>query len=79
MPSEIKRQPRGFAEGPFIIFENLRARKTSYNLLTRGSGCASFAPFTLRSGTSTPLPCCIAAHTKPRTLSTTVVLIEPFA
>src|SRR6266480_1419759 len=46
--SDIKRQTRGFAESPFVIFENLRARKMSHDFLIRGSGCASFAHYAFR-------------------------------
>src|SRR6266404_1256324 len=51
VPSDIKWQTHGFAESTFVIFENLRARKMSHDFLIRGSGCASFAHHTLRSGT----------------------------
>src|SRR5437879_4491150 len=72
--SDIKRQTHGFAESPFVIFENLRARKMSHDLLVRGSGCASFVHHTLRSGTSnrpsSSLPC---AHLRMRALSATAV------
>src|SRR5207244_918541 len=39
MPSDIKRQTRGFAESPFVIFENLRTRQMSHHFLIRRSGC----------------------------------------
>jgi hypothetical protein len=38
--SNIKRQTRGFAESPLVIFENMRARKMSQDFLIIGSGCA---------------------------------------
>ena len=50
--SYIKRQTHGFAESPFVIFENLRARKMSHDFLVGGSGRASFAHYAFRSGTS---------------------------
>src|SRR5437899_1515536 len=53
VPSDIKRQTRGFAESPFVIFENLRARKVSHDLLIRGSGCASFTHYAVSQG---PVP-----------------------
>src|SRR5438094_9631218 len=80
VPSNIKRQTHSFAESPFVIFENLRARQMSHHFLIRGSGCASFAHFTLRRGTSNPA--CVShrrAHTIVRALSATVVLIEALA
>src|SRR6266513_5847633 len=37
--SDIKRQTRGFAKSPFVIFENLRARQMYHHFLIRGPGC----------------------------------------
>ena len=37
--SNIKRQTHRFAESPFVIFENLRARQMYHHFLIRGSGC----------------------------------------
>src|ERR1700720_117097 len=76
-PSDIERQTHGFAEGPFVIFENLRTRKMSHDLLVGRSGCASFARYTLRSGMSNSA--CLShrrAHTKMRAVSATVAPIE---
>src|SRR5207244_6601875 len=74
VPADIKRQTHGFAESPFVIFENLRARKMSHHFLIRGSGCASFAHHTLRSGTSNrPSSSLHCAHLRMRVLSATVV------
>src|SRR6266404_7847691 len=66
VPSDIKRQTRGFAESPFVIFENLRARKMPHDFLIRGSGGASFAHYAFRSGTSNRVSH-HRAHTKTRT------------
>src|SRR5438132_6357809 len=77
VPSDIKWQTHGFAESTFVIFENLRARKMLHDFLIRGSGCASFAHYTLRSGTFNHA--CGShhrAHSKMRTFSATVVLVK---
>ncbi len=76
VPSDIKRQTHGFAESPFVIFENLRARKMSHDLLIRGSGCASFTPYALRSGTFNHACSHYRAHSKMRALSATVVSMK---
>src|SRR6266516_2907701 len=76
--SDIKRQTHGFAESPFVIFENLRARKMSHDFLVRGSGRASFAHYAFRSGTSNRMSH-HRAHSKTRTLSAAVVLLETLA
>ena len=55
--SNIKRQTHRFAKSPFVIFENLRARQMYHHFLIRGSGCASFAHFTLRCGSN---PACVS-------------------
>src|SRR5258707_322096 len=74
VPSDVQRQTHGFAESPFVIFENLRARKMSHDLLVRGSGCASFAHHTLRSGTSNcPSSSLHCAHLRMPVLSATAV------
>src|SRR2546425_3466292 len=74
VPSDIKRQTHGFAESAFVIFENLRARKMLHDFLVRGSGCASFAHHTLRSGTSNRLCSSLhCAHLRMRVLSATAV------
>src|SRR6266576_1746502 len=74
VPSDIQRQTHGLAECPFVIFENLRARKMLHHFLIRGSRYASLAHYTLRSGTSNRA--CLShhrAHTKMRAVSATVV------
>src|SRR5207245_2482231 len=76
--SDIKRQTHGFAESPFVIFENLRARKMSHDFLVRGSGRASFAHYAFRSGTSNRVSH-HRPHAKTRTLSARVVLLEALA
>src|SRR6266478_7043918 len=74
VPADIKRQTHGFAESPFVIFENLRARKMSHHFLIRGSGCVSFAHHTLRSGISNrPSSSPRCAHLRMRVVSATVV------
>src|SRR5213082_3232079 len=78
VPSDIERQTRGFAESPFVIFENLRSRQMSHDFLIRGSGCASFAHYAFRSDTSDRLSH-HRAHTKREPLSAAVVLIEALA
>src|SRR6266516_6420304 len=78
VPSDIERQTHRFAESPFVIFENLRARKMPHDFLIRGSGCASFArtPFEAVRRTG----CRITARIlKREPLSAAVVLIEAFA
>ncbi len=75
-PSDIKRQTHGLAEGPFVIFEDLRARKMSHHFVIRRSGRALFAHHTLRSNTFTHA--CWShrrAHSKMQT-SATVVLMK---
>src|ERR1700730_16008878 len=80
VPSDIERQTHGFAESAFVIFENLRARKMSHDFLIRGVGCASFARYSLRSGISNHAwGSYHRSHSKMRTLSATVVLIETLA
>src|SRR5258708_4929816 len=77
MPSDIERQTHRFAESPFVIFKNLRARKMSHHFLIRGSGCASCARYTLRSGTFNHA--CESrhrTHSKMRSLSATVVQMK---
>src|SRR5213080_1458353 len=66
VPSDIERQTHRFAESPFVIFENLRSRQMSHDFLIRGSGCASFAHYAFRSGTSNRVSH-HRAHTKTRT------------
>src|SRR5438874_4072871 len=75
-PSDIKRQTHGLAEGPFVIFEDLRARKMSHHFVIRRSGRSLFAHHTLRSNTFTHA--CWShrrAHSKMQT-SASVVLME---
>src|SRR6266581_7719150 len=74
VPSDIQGQTHGLGECPFVIFENLRARKMSHHFLIRGSGCVSFAHHTLRNSMSkrpSSSPRC--AHLRMRVLSATVV------
>src|SRR5204863_7951032 len=66
VPSDIERQTHRLAESPFVIFENLRARKMSHDFLIRGSGCASFAHYAFRSDRSSRVSH-HRAHTKTRT------------
>jgi hypothetical protein len=73
VPSDIKRQTRGFAESPFVIFENLRARKMSHDFLIRGSGCASFARYAFRNCTDRALHADIASGCARKTIWTSSV------
>jgi hypothetical protein len=61
VPSDIKWQTHGFAESPFVIFKNVRARKMSHDFLIRGSGCASFAPYAFRNSTGRALQAGVAS------------------
>src|SRR6266581_4329432 len=72
VPSDIKRQTRGFAESPFVVFKNLRARKMPHDFLIRGSGRVSFARYASRSGTANQVSH-HRAHSKMRPLLATVV------
>src|SRR5438046_6082289 len=78
--SDIERQTHGFAESPFVISENLRARKMLHDFLIRGPRRVSFAHHAFRSGMCNRV--CVShprAHFKTRTLSVALVLIEAVA
>src|SRR5882724_7110389 len=76
-PSDIKRQTHRFAEGTFVIFENLRARKIAHDFLVRGLGRAWFAHWALRSAVRDhPCGSHHCAHSKMRSLSATVVHVK---
>jgi len=66
--SDIERQPHGFAEGQFVIFENLRTRKMSHHFLIGRSGCASCAHYTCAAVRLTTPADRTTAHSKMRTL-----------
>src|SRR5207245_10184443 len=68
VPSDIQRQTHGLAECPFVIFENLRARKMSHHFLIRGSGCASFAHYAFQNHADRGLHAGITSPCLPNTL-----------